>query len=338
MDIDVKWKEIIKLSEEYDEENFLLEYLQWGERFIRSIEEAPFITDEFEKIIVIGMGGSGIIGDILRDIFIWNTNIIIEVVKNSKLPGYIDKEKDLIIGVSFSGNTIETISTVKEALDKNMRVVGVTTGGKLFSILKKRNIPAALVEKALAPRAGLPQLLGSTLKIITSDEKLLKEYKEIGETLKKKADEYRIENEMNRAFMLAYYMWGRLPIFYGNIKYHSLLHRAKSSINENAKINAYYTVFPEGFHNEIEAYEEYTDPNILPVIFKEKNDEMDCLIKHFEELNIEYLIIDLTGKSSLEKILTGILLVDMSSIYLSYLRRKKPYEINVINKIKRYRG
>ena len=337
MDIDIKWNEIIELYKKYDKKDFLSEYLRWGERFIRSIERTPFITDEFKRIIVIGMGGSGIVGDIIRDLYIWDKDITVEVIKNSKLPKHIEKERDLVVGVSFSGNTIETISAVKEAVDKEIRVIAVTTGGKLSSMLIKKNIPVILIEKALAPRAGLPQLLGSTLKAITSDGKILDKYKKIGEILKKKADEYDVENEMNKAFTLAYYMWGRLPIFYGNLRYYSILHRVKSSINENAKVNAYYSIFPEGFHNEVEIYEEYIDPNILPIILKDEYDELESLINHFDDMNIEYLILTLEGKDALEKILTTILLVDVASIYLSYLRRRNPYEIHVINKIKKFR-
>ncbi len=338
MDVDIKWSEIIELYRKYDVKDFLSEYLRWGERFIRSVDRTSFITDEFEKIIIVGMGGSGIVGDILQDLYIWDKDIAVDVVKNSRLPKHVEGKRDLVIGISFSGNTLETISSVKEAIDKGIRVIGITTDGELSSLLMKKNIPVILIEKALAPRAGLPQLLGSTLKAITSDEKKLDRYKEIGGILKKKAGEYGIDNEMNKAFTLAYYMWGRLPIFYGDLRYHSILHRAKSSINENAKVSAYYSMFPEGFHNEVEVYEEYIDPNMLPIILKDEYDGMKPLIKHLDEMNIEYLTLSLEGRDVLEKILSTILLVDVASVYLSYLRRRNPFEIYVINKIKMLRG
>ena len=334
--MDVKWNEIVRLSKEFDEKNFLMEYLLWGSRFIESLDETSFITDDFQRLAVVGMGGSGIVGDILRDHLIWDDGITVDVVKNSKLPRYIDKE-DFVIGISFSGNTIETISAVREALEKGVRILVITTGGKLLEMSKEKKFPVILVKKALAPRAGLPQLLGATLKTITSDEDSLSRYVRIGKILEKKGVEYSLENEMNEAFKLAYHMWGRLPIFYANIRYYSLLHRAKSSVNENAKINAYYTVFPEGFHNEVEAYEELTDPSILPIIFRDENDEIEYLIRHLEKLGIEHIIIDLKGEDILEKILLNILMIDVASIYLSYLRRKNPLEINIINKIKEWR-
>ena len=332
----VKWDEIIRLSKQYDDKNFLMEYLLWGSRFIESLDKTSFITDDFQRLFIVGMGGSGIVGDIIRDYLIWNKDIAVDVVKNSKLPKYID-EDDFLIGISFSGDTIETISAVQEALEKGIRILVITTGGKLLEISKEKKFPVILVKKALAPRAGLPQLLGATLKAIVSDKDLLSQYVMIGKTLEKKGFEYGLENEMNKAFKLAYHMWGRLPIFYSNIRYYSLLHRAKSSINENAKINAYYTVFPEGFHNEVEAYEELTDPSILPIIFRDEDDEIEYLIKHLEKLDIEFITIDLKGENNLEKILLNILMIDVASIYLSYLRRKNPLETNIINKIKKWR-
>ncbi len=330
----LKWDDIKKLAEKYDKKNFLGEYLKWGERFQKALETTPSLDISYKTLYVVGMGGSGIVGDILRDYLGMEKDI--RVFKYTRLPRYVDDE-DLVLAVSFSGNTIETLSSVSDALSKGAEVVGITTGGKLFELGEKKGFKVIRVEKALAPRAALPQLIATALKI-TLGETALEELMKIAGVLRDEAARYSLDAKDNRAFKLGYYIWGRLPILYADETYSSILHRAKSSLNENAKINAYYQTFPEGYHNEVEAFEEIIDPVTYPILFKDEGDNLEPFIKHLDDLEMDYLIIDLVGDSRIEKILRAILLTDVASIYLAYLRKKDPFEIEVINKLKKMRS
>ena len=330
----LKWNDIKNLAEKYDKKNFLGEYLKWGERFQRALETTPSLDISYKTLYVVGMGGSGIVGDILRDYL--GMEMDIRVFKYTRLPRYVSKG-DLVLAVSFSGNTIETLASVSDALSKGADVIGITTGGRLLELGEKKGFKVIRVEKALAPRAALPQLIATALKTIMGEEGV-DELRKIADILKDEATKYSLDKKDNKAFKLAYYIWGRLPILYADDAYLSILHRMKSSLNENAKINAYYQTFPEGYHNEVEAFEEIVDPVSYPVLFKDEGDSLEPFIKHLDELEVDYLIIDLVGESRIEKILRAILLTDIASIYLAYLRKKDPFEINVINKLKKMRS
>jgi len=330
----LKWDDVKKLAAKYDKKNFLGEYLKWGERFQKALEKTPSLGISYKTLYVVGMGGSGIVGDILRDYL--GMEMDIRVFKYTRLPSCVGKG-DLVLAVSFSGNTIETLSSVSDALSKGADVIGITTGGKLLELSEKKGFNVIRVEKALAPRAALPQLIATALKIILG-EKAVEELMKIADVLRDEASEYSLDTRDNKAFKLAYYIWGRLPILYADEGYLSILHRAKSSLNENAKINAYYQTFPEGYHNEVEAFKEIIDPVAYPIIFKDHGDNLEPFIKHLDDLEMDYLIIDLVGESRIEKILRAILLTDVASIYLAYLRKKDPFEIDVINKLKKMRG
>jgi glucose/mannose-6-phosphate isomerase len=306
-------------------------------RFRETLRETPEMDLKFRNLVVVGMGGSGIVGDILRDYLEWEIGMTVKTIQDSSLPKDVSRE-DLVLGISFSGNTIETLKTIKQALDKGIRVVAITTGGELKRLAERRGFPVVISQGALAPRAALPQLSASALKLVLNNIEGVEAMYDIAEALDRESHEYSLEREENRAYRLAYNMWGLMPIFYANTRYSSLLHRAKSSINENAKLSVYYGVFPEGYHNEIEIYDEISDPLILPIILKAPEDDLDPLIKHLEDIEVEHIIVELRGENQLERILRGILLVDVASIYLAYLRKRDPYKIDVIEKIKKMRG
>jgi len=326
---------VVKLKEKYDPEGFLDEYLDWGNKLYESyLSGREYMVDGYERIAIVGMGGSGIVGDIIRDISYDRFKGLIIPVKDDGLPLHINSEY-LVIGVSYSGNTFETLKSVRNAMNRGCKLILVSTGGKMGEMAREMGIDFIEVSESLAPRSGLPQLLGSTLGILS---RLLdirdKAIRGISRALTDDGSKYSIEREFNRAFEVAYDMWGRQPILYADVKYASLLHRGKSSLNENAKINVYYSVFPEAYHNEVEAYEYIQDPIILPVIFMDDEDELMPFINHLEEMRIEHLMINLYGEGHLEKLLRGILLIDVASIYLAYLLRRRPLDTDVINKLK----
>ncbi len=335
----MNWSRFVEEFKDIDRRNFLGEYLKWGSRFRDAYERTEPIDFEFNRLIIAGMGGSGIVGDIIRDFLEYEYGLITYVIKDSIVPIKLSRD-DLFIGISFSGNTIETIDAVLNALKMNAKIVVVTTDGLLSKLAEEKGFKAVIIEPALAPRAGLPQMLGATLKLLSTIVNLKNEYIRIAEALDDDCKKYDISVKENRAYKLAYNMLGRLPVVYSHRKYRAVLHRIKSSINENAKMNAYYAVAPELYHNEIESYEEVIDPGILPILLMddEENDILKYLSRYFEEFKIDYIYMLYEGKTYLEKMLRMITLFDIASIYLAGLRRIDPYEIKAINVIKKWRS
>lgn len=333
----MKWREVVKIAEEVDKRGFIREYLLWGDRLEKSFNNATELDEKHRNIVVIGMGGSGIVGDILRDyINLRRKNISVYVYKGIKPPKKVVK-KSLVIGVSHSGNTIETINTLLDIRDDAKRIAVVTTGGRLEKLADKYSWIKILVEPALAPRAGLPQLLGATLKLINKCLRIEHKISRVSKKLKRLGDRLSLKKKENEAYMYAKDIWGRIPAIYSYERYIGILHRIKSSFNENSKINAYYSTFPEGYHNEVEAYEDISN-TVIPLILRDKDEEIDYLIHYLRNIGMDYILYSMKEKDPLERIFTTIMFFDIVSIYLAYLRRMDPYEIKAINIIKGLRS
>lgn len=335
----MKWGEVVEAKKKYDKYGFLDEYLKWGEKLIKTYRASESIDGKYNTVLVVGMGGSGIVGDILKFYLEYETGTHVDIYKDWIIPP-TKIDADLLIFISFSGNTIETIEAFKRALNKvgPKKIIVITTNGVLEKIAEENNVKKLVIEKALAPRSGLPQLLGATLKIFRGElgQKLDMVIEKISRELARDAKENFIDRKGNRAYNIAFHIWGRYPIFYGSSRTYPVLARAKAMINENAKLSGYYQIYPEGYHNEVEIFDEQIDPVLLPLIIKWKheNDIFRPLIEFMDEKEIEFYEIVINGETYLEYVMKAILLLDMSSIYLAYLTRRDPLETRVIKLIK----
>jgi glucose/mannose-6-phosphate isomerase len=97
------------------------------------------VPEEVDDIIVAGMGGSALPGEVLKSLLI-DSKIRITVCKDYKLPAWADK-KTLVFVISYSGNTEETIASYRDALKKNCQVIAIASGGKLQQLARKQETP-----------------------------------------------------------------------------------------------------------------------------------------------------------------------------------------------------
>ena len=114
-----------------------------------------------KTIIVAGMGGSAIGGELLKD---WSRDKItvpIEICRDYSLPAYADK-KTLVFVVSYSGETEESLSVFLDAMKRKCMPVCISSGGTLREFAERLNVPHLLVPAGMAPRATL---LGSVSEI-----------------------------------------------------------------------------------------------------------------------------------------------------------------------------
>ncbi|MHC4537996.1 MAG: SIS domain-containing protein [Planctomycetota bacterium] len=109
------------------------------------------------KIIVAGMGGSAIGGDILASALATNAKLPIITVRDYNLPAIAD-DQTLVLACSYSGNTEETLSCVKSAFDRGCKIIGITSGGKLEEFCLANQLPVFPIPKGLPPRAAIAYL------------------------------------------------------------------------------------------------------------------------------------------------------------------------------------
>ena len=110
------------------------------------------------NIIITGMGGSAIGGDLLKDWAKDKIQVPIEVNREYHLPAYAN-EKTLVLITSYSGDTEETLSAFLDAIKRKCMIYCISSGGALLENAERINIPYLQVPAGMPPRAALPYML-----------------------------------------------------------------------------------------------------------------------------------------------------------------------------------
>ncbi len=329
-------------------ESRYIDYPRWPDLARESLKVAvPDVgklvqSDEVEGIVISGMGGSGIVGDIVRDyLFSIDFSKPIIVVKDTKLPPFVNR-KYLVLTISYSGNTTETIKCFEECIRKNIPVIAISTGGKLETLAKENNAPHVKVPKATAPRYGLPNLLYPTLKILQQlDEKLRDRISRdiedsvtsIKNAIESYLSDYRdlVDKFVNNTVMV----YVPNPLISIGIRF-------KNDMNENAKQPVIVCPVPESEHNDLAIHVRKFE-NIRILVIESKLLESTDYGKHIaaiknvlNEYNQEFTTIKLEGRSILSEILYGITLLGMLTVDVAHRVGVDPVKIEAIDKVKKY--
>jgi len=301
---------------------------------------------EPETIIVAGMGGSAIGGELLKDWARDRVTIPIEVCREYHLPAYADKGS-LVFVVSYSGETEETLSVFRDAVKRKCMIISVSSGGAVADFSKKLNLPHVLVPKGMAPRATLPYLFIPLPTILENLGLVSNVETEVAETLKtlKKVSTAnspeRLSND-NLSKSLALSVKGTVPVVYGFGLYRAVAQRFKTQFNENSKNPAKWEFFPELNHNEIVGWEKAKEyAKCFSVIFIRDSDEPVEIRQRIEvtkdlmQRNIKKLFeVWSEGTCSLAKMSSIICVGDFTSIYLAVLRGVDPTPVKTITLLK----
>lgn len=232
----------------------LADQLAEGWRLGRELSAVPDSTG-LRSILVLGVGGSGISGDVLKVVLGPSFPIVVEVCRAYDVPGWVGPDT-LVFAVSYSGRTEETLEAYEKARVAGARIVIVATGGTLADLGQEHGLPVALVRDGLQPRAALGLMLMAMLGVcqrlgLGDFEADVEETKAL---IEQRAAEYGAirPTERNRAKQLAAHLVGMLPIIYGAEGLSQVAaYRWKCQFNECAKVNAYSNFFSEVNHNEV---------------------------------------------------------------------------------------
>ena len=230
----------IQTLDKIDKQKMYKVYDKWPEIAKKSFELQKD-TENFENIEHIvfgGMGGSRAIGDMFESI-LSKTKIHVNVVKGYVLPETVNSNT-LVIIVSVSGNTIETISLLKSAKKIGTKIIAFSSGGKIQEYCIKNNIKHILVPKFHSPRATFPSFLYTMLKVLYKTLKIKEDnirdsIKKL-EILQKKINSLNL-TESNASLNLAKSI-KLIPIIYYPFGLQSASIRFKNSLQENAKMHA----------------------------------------------------------------------------------------------------
>jgi glucose/mannose-6-phosphate isomerase len=295
--------------------------------------------DSINHIIFTGMGGSGAIGDTFSSI-LSKTSIHVNVVKGYTLPQTANSDT-LVVVVSASGNTVETLTALESAHKLGCKIIAFSSGGKMQDYCTKNNIDYRTVPIYNSPRASFTSYLYTILNVLHSTLKIKK--KDIMESLNELEnimEKIGIKNltDTNPSLNLARWIVGT-PMIYYPAGLQSSAIRFKNSLQENVKIHAATEDVIEFCHNGIVGWE--SNSKHQPILIQGVDDyiktkERWIVIKDFfSENNIKYWEITSPSGSILTKIISLIYILDYASIYKAALIEVDPSPVKSINYIKK---
>jgi len=299
-----------------------------------------------DKVVILGMGGSAIGGDLVSSLAISEARLPILIYRDYNPPAFIDA-KTLVIASSYSGKTEETLSSFEQALDTESKKLVITTGDKLKTMAEKRNIPVFSFDYKAQPRAALPfsflPLLCFLQRLGFISDKSADVTKAVSvlKQLSQKIDE-SVPLPQNPAKQLASKLYGHLAVIYGAGIVSEVAHRWKTQLNENSKAWAFYEVFPELNHNAVVGYQfpPDLDGKIIVVLLRspllsppiQLRYQVTCQL--LEQARVDYQIVDGMGTSPLSQIMSLVLFGDYVSYYLAVLNKIEPSPVKAIDYLK----
>ncbi|MFH1826499.1 MAG: bifunctional phosphoglucose/phosphomannose isomerase [bacterium] len=298
-----------------------------------------------KNIVIAGMGGSAISGNLVADLLAQELNLPIFVNRSYECPAFVGKDT-LFFAVSYSGNTEETLAALAQAQKSQAKIVCVTSDGKL----KEKQInPTYLIPGGLQPRAAIAYLLVPILVCLESSgiaKGLSQQIIEAAALLERQKSAFglSVATRNNLAKQLAKKLLGKTPIVFaskGTTESAGL--RLKTQLNENSKLNPLFNVFPELDHNEIVGLAKLSraEHNSCLVILRDEKDS-ERLKKRIEVT--KSLIgrqlggaqeVWSKGKSHLARLLSLVYFGDILSVYLAILRNVDPTPVEAIERLKK---
>lgn len=300
---------------------------------------------EMNNVVLGGMGGSALAASLLVS---WpGLNVPFEIVRSYTLPDYVD-ENTLFIASSYSGNTEETLATLKEAEARNCQIVVVAAGGALEEIAKDKNYPFFQIPSGFQPRmavfynfAALVQML-EPLGLIGKGKTA--ELRETASWLSEQVSGWTVTNPAkdNYAKEIALEVMGKSAVVYGGPVMFPAAYKWKINFNENSKNVAWCNQVPEFNHNEFLGWTSHPTEKPYAVIDLRSNLEHERVQKRFEVTERllsgrrpSPLVVEAQGETVLQQLLWVITLGDFVSIYLAFLNGLNPSPVDLIEKLKK---
>ena len=296
------------------------------------------------NVVIAGMGGSAIGGDLARAVLSRESAVPIIVNRNYTIPEFIG-DQTLFIAASYSGNTEETLQSVHEAFKKGAEIFAITSGGRLREEAEANGWPCLTIPAGQPPRASLGYLFIPIVSILTRlgyapDTILNADLDEAVGLLRRMAEQFK-PGENSPPERCAKQLIGKLPIIYAPQELEAVAVRWKGQFSENSKSLAYANVYPEMNHNEIEGWKH--PPNLTQKCHviqlhdssapQQTQDRMritaELICKHTDGITDVHS----EGESLLARIFSLISIGDWTSFYLAIEYEQDPTPVDRIQEL-----
>lgn len=310
--------------------------------------DVPSIDRKFDNIVHAGMGGSALWAIVATS---WPVfTLPLEITKDYDIPPYVN-QKTLFIAASVSGNTEETLSSLKQAEEKGASIVVIASGGKLAEIAKEKGYPFFELPQVRPPRYGMFNglkaltLLGEKLDLLLNKD-AAQEIEAASDFVKNSIQGWKAEVPVknNLAKQLAQESMGKSVVIYGGPTLAPAAHKWKIGFNENAKNVAFSYPFPEFNHNEFTGWTSHPVEKPYQIFYLLSSFDNDRIKKRFD-LSEKLLSgrwpsptrVEVRGNTKLEQLLWAITLGDFVSVYTALLNGTSPIDMGDDDIIERFK-
>jgi len=280
------------------------------------------------KVCICGLGASAMAGEIMSDFADAYSDVPISVVKGTDLPKWVDRDTAVIV-MSYGGNTPETLSLYEEVISRGCETVCITSGGRLMDRALENKNALITMPSGLLPRGALGHMLGFTASVFEEMGICASrtELNSLLPSLKGFRDSIVNNDGDNEALSAAKEIYGKIPVIYSTVNMRAAAIRWKMQINETSRMIAFYGTIPEFNHNEIVGWiEDQASDEFIPIILCDE-DSVDILRYMTETLSgtlksrgVKPYEFRAKGSNDLEKTLMAIILGDLVSMHLAYMK------------------
>ena len=304
-----------------------------------------FTSVDYDKILIVGMGGSGVAGDVLKLILNQHTNMNVEVRKTYNLSKTHIATRPFCLFISYSGNTEETVSAAKDAIYENLEWAVISSGGELLELATKYNKNFVKVPEGLQPRAAFGLMTKAVINFLPNQNKelFINACEEAGNYLNN-----LMEDDSSQVFKISENIASQIGsktavIYAGSELTYLVAQRWKTQINENSKSKAYVGFMPEVHHNEIlswEADQEGSKNNFILILLRgDDHKKIDNRFEFTKELigsKVDILDVrNISSENIIKDLFHLVLIGDLVSVNLADLLKIDPFNIYAIENLKK---
>ncbi len=295
-------------------------------------------------LVVAGMGGSAIGGALARAALGDHSSRPIFVTRAYGLPPWTTPETTVLCA-SYSGNTEETLACYESAGALGAHRVVATTGGRLAEMARQDGVPVIPLPGGFQPRAAVAYMTVAALEVAAlcgAGPRLTSEIDVAAAHTEQLVEEWGPDaGEDTPAKTLARSLHGTIPVIAGAGLTAPIAYRWKTQINENAKQPAFAHELPELDHNEIVGWEGAPQLGRFSAVFLDDSDihprvkeRIELTERLIEPHAAACLRLSTRGQTTIERVISLVLLGDLVSIYLAVLRGVDPGPVEVLERLK----
>ncbi len=340
----------------YDSQNMLKRLREFPNEFAQAFNKVKCIeTDssyvDFRNVLFLGMGGSGIPGDYILNLFSDDILVPTVVHKGYGIPAYVD-DSTLVFVTSYSGTTEETTHSYIEARNRGARIFGIASSNQLLERFREDGVPHYIPPTGRTTREAFAHLLApmiEKLHIFGLIKDQTPAVEDAVSVLHELSSAFSPENRGsdNHAKSLARSLDSRVPVFFGTLDLTDVVAlRWKHQWNENAKTLAFFEELPDAAHNQLAALESDFTPRetVTPVFLRSTLEpspltrRIEALISVLEHAGFSPYTCWAKGEGRLAQLLSQTYLGDYASYYAAILRQVDPTVTRGMSKLKEALG